>query len=154
MSISASIDITLQSSTQKRKAAFDIIYILTQSGWSFINNNYTSYLPLNDNDEFDWTTEQNIDSEQLRKLFETKEQAHEIVGILMVWNNSEIGGSFLFWPKEISCKTFSVNFNAFRPMVKLNDNHEIIDFKWYLERLLPPLEEAFGIEAFSFEQQK
>jgi hypothetical protein len=154
MSISASLDIILQTSNNEEAHAFDIINILSGAGWSFINNAYISYLPLHDNDEFNWKTEKNIAAKELEKLLISKEKANELVGILMTWANTEIGGDFLFWPKEVSNKTFSVNLNAFRPMVKLNSNYEIIDFQWYLEKLLPPLEEAFGVESFLFEQQR
>lgn len=153
MSIAASIDVKLENFHKKTTPIFEIIDVLINHGWTFNENKYITYLPFGDKDDFDWQTDENIDIAQLKKIFELKEHADEIVGIMMYWKNSEIGGSFLFWPSS-TYETFSLNFNAFRPMINLQDNYEIIDFQWYLKRLLPCLDDAFGVESFSFEQHR
>ena len=153
MSIAASINVKLENFHKKTTPIYEIIDVLINNEWTFNENKYITYLPFGDKDDFDWQTDENIDIAQLKKIFELKEHADEIVGIMMYWKNSEIGGSFLFWPPS-TYETFSLNFNAFRPMINLQNNYEIIDFQWYLKRLLPCLDATFGVESFSFEQHR
>lgn len=153
MSISASIDIYLIKTEDKQYSTYDIIQILIDNGWKHFHNNNVSYQPAGIKEITKWANHP-MSIEKLREIFLQKDAACETNGIMMTWQNTEIGGDFLFWPKEVNYKSFSLNLNPFRPIIKLKNDYEIIDFQWYLERLLPPLHRAFGIEAFSFEQQR
>ena len=151
MSISASIDITLKDLNNTRCLAVEVIQILMNCEWNLHHNGDISYQPIGTKKIVTWE-HRAITFEDLTKILKIKEDAHEINGVIITWKDTDIGGDLLFWPKKISCKTLSLNFNAFRPTIKLQENYEITDFQWYLEKLLPPLNDAFGVEYFSFEQ--
>ena len=152
MSISASIDITLSKFNNRRCSASSITKVLMEHGWNLYHNNNINYQPIGSKEIVPWVYE-SISFESLTKILDTKENLHEINGVMMTWNNTEVGGDFLFWP-EGTPRTFSLNLNAFKPMIQLQEWYEIIDFQWYLEKLLPPLNDEFGVEYFSCKQSK
>ena len=59
--------IVFDLSTYSSKIA-DIIAVLNKSGWCF-SNGYTEYLPLHDNDNFDWQKEA-LSDEDFFRLFQ------------------------------------------------------------------------------------
>lgn len=154
MSITASIDINLKNNNNKLIPSIEIIRVLINNGWTLVHNNYVSYLPLGDKDSYDWQDSQNMNIDDLAVTFYKKERAEETVGIMMTWKDTFIGGDFLFWPSKIAYPTLSINLNADRPLIALTDNYKIIDFQYYLLRLLPPLNDEFCVEGFSFEYQQ
>jgi len=88
----------------------------------------------------------------LKKLCTTKEKVNEIVGVSLYWDHSEIGGDFLFWPRDMTHKNFSIDLHVNSPLIKMDDSYVITDFNWYWERLLPSLDKAFGVFSVSYEQ--
>lgn len=148
MSISASIDVKL---FEKNISLQEIIESLVSAGWNVTKNDYTSFLPLEDNDMFEWQSKKNMSPDELRRLLKDKQIAREIIGLFIIWQKTDIGGSLLFWP-EHNYTSFSMNLSSDRQYIKLNNFCKITDFSWYLEKLLPPLDERFGITSFSCEQ--
>lgn len=152
MSVSASIDIGLSKNHGKQKSAVEIIKELVKFGWNLVHDEYVSYLPIGDKDDFNWQAEKSMRFETLTKIIEAKEQAEEIVGIIMTWKNTDIGGTFLFWPPKDKLDTFSMNININRKTISLSDNYAITDFQWYIPKLLVPLNKVWPVEHFSFQQ--
>ncbi|MBD3231043.1 hypothetical protein GF322_00070 [Candidatus Dependentiae bacterium] len=140
MSVSANIDIHLAT----KKSTIEIIKILTDSGWNIFHNGYIEYLPLGDKDDFDWQTEK-ISIEHLMKILQAKQNANEVIGIIMTWKDTGIGGTFLFWTSE-KYETFSLGIGIERQKIELIDDYEITNFQWYLPKLLLPL----NADYFSF----
>jgi len=153
MAISASIDITLNKINREKISTFNIVKELIDYGWEINHNDVISYQQLGAKDITPWINN-SITIEELQEIMVEKDSRDEINGIMMTWQQTEFGGDFLFWSRETSHTTFSLNFNAFRPMINLQNNYEIIDFQWYLKRLLPCLDASFGVESFSFEQHR
>jgi hypothetical protein len=148
MSVSASIVIALTESIP----AVEIIRKLTIFGWNLTNEyGYVNYLPIGDKDNFDWQAERTMSFEALTKILNAKEQACEIVGVILTWKDTNIGGTFLFQPKK-SLETFSMHISIERQKILLSDGYEITDFQWYLSKLLPPLNEMWTVEYFSLDQ--
>ena len=150
MSISASINIKL---LEKNIPTQKIIETIKNTGWALTQNNYTSYLPFGDNEMFDWQTRKDMPSTELNKLLKAKQDANEIIGLFLTWQKTDIGGSFLFWP-EHSYTGFAINLSSDRQYIKINNTYKITDFNWYLEKLLPYLDEAFGVSSFTCEQDQ
>lgn len=152
MSVDASIKIHLSRVDNMHSETMKIIQALLNSGWTLGRNGHLFYLPLGDRGSYDWQTKL-MNTEEFSVLVKSKETLGETVGIEMIWKTTGIGASFLFWPKDIY-ETFTMNLDAERPLIMLNANYAITDFQWYLEKLLPPLNDAFGVEYFSCEQHR
>ena len=144
MSTLASIDIKLS-----RKKAFpisseSIIKALILSGWNAVNNGKILYLPLGDEDDFDWQ-EKALNQSDIFSIIEQKERNNEIVGVGITWKDTAIGGTLLINP------AFDISFSLTINRKRLFDN--VTDVNWYLERLLPCLEtDLMTVEHFSFSQ--
>ena len=150
MSVTATIDIHLPKTEKKHESAIRITQVLVNFGWTLSHNGYIGYLPLGDKDNFDWL-EEKISIERLTDILKAKEKANEIIGIIMTWKNTGIGGTFLFWPKG-RLHTFSMNIDINRQKIILVDDYEVTDFQWYLPKLLVPLNNVWEVEYFSFDQ--
>ena len=148
MSISATINIHLIKRKIQCTSTLDVIKGLVNSGWSLTHDKYTSYLPLGDKDDFDWQSEENMDFASITRLILAKKASGELVGLILTWKATGIGGVFLFRSDE----SFSMGISINRQKIVLKNNYVITDFQWYLERLLPPLNDAFGVEYFSCDQ--
>ena len=150
MSTTASINIKLYGNNP----IIEIINELTKTGWQLRKDSYASSLPLENNKKFNWQPKHEIGLENLAKILQVKELSNETVDIFMHWQNTNIGGSFVFWNNKDKYATFSFHLNAIRPTIRLSKDYEISDFKWYLERLLPLINNAFGVQYFSCEEHK
>lgn len=145
MSIIANIDVNLNKT---QISSIEVIQILIQKGWSMLHDNYVSYLPLGDKDEADWQAKENMSFEQIATILTAKEAQKEIIGIMLTWQSTNIGCDFLFFPDQQYTK-FSIILDPNRPVIALTNNYLITNFQWYLEKLLPPLDDAFEVLSFS-----
>lgn len=150
MSVYASIDIHLSKIVGKPRSSVEIIQALKDFGWGFSNSKYIAYLPLGDKDEFDWQ-EKEVSFEKVINMFKEKEEAHEIIGVLMTWKDTYIGGEFLFWPDD-RYETFTIHLSSNRQTIILYDDYEITDFQYYLQKILPSLNKIWTVEFFEFRE--
>jgi hypothetical protein len=128
MSVNASIDIKVESA----KGA-ELIEKLFASNWNFNDNGQISYIPLHDTD-FDWIRVDLNTVERVKQELIEKISHNEVLGIIVVWKNSEIGGVFNYFT---SSNELSLMLTINR---KIIDNTNFTDFSWYLERLAPIFE--------------
>ncbi len=148
MSISASIDINLSKYEGKRIPAHEIIAVLVEAGWNLFPNGYLHYLTLGNNNVFDQIAEKDLYWEILLKMITVKELSHETFGIMLTWQNTDIGISFLFPPHKEGYNPFSIRIESNRQIIHLTNTYNITDFYWYLPKLLIPLNDAFYVEGF------
>lgn len=159
MSISASIDL--------RIVTFDLsaaippmktIELLMIHGWNPVNpDGEVNYLPLGDNEMFNWTHSK-ISVASLIKILEEKEHRGELVGVTMTWQNTFIGGQVLLRREKEMLQeetfismSFSLTIN--RKILTNSDNFKITDVNWYLERLLPIFNQGdTRVEYFTYEE--
>lgn len=142
MSNSVSLDIILSS--KDKCFSEDIIQIFIDGGWNPIKNNESTYLPIGDNDMYDWTSNE-ITINELFHIVKVKERANEVIGLELYYLDSEIGCNLLiFSPKEL---TIMISINK----KYINKNIGIIDFNWYAEKIIPCLYEKLNILEYKFE---
>ena len=131
MSHAAGINITISSST---KNILELIEVLVNNGWSVKDHSHISYLPLCDEDAFTW---QHVAIAAWPKIVETlkqKEKNRELIGLVMTWKDTNIGGEFLFFPDgQQLAVSWSVNRKALKHCADFTDH------SWYLTRILTPL---------------
>ncbi len=147
MSVSASIDIMLVNKNKIAVSPVMVIKQLINYGWTLNDNGYTTYLPLDDDDNYNWTQE-SIGEESLMAIISQKELKREVVGLAMTWEHTGIGGAFL---ARID-GSVSVNLTINRKCIELSEN-KFTDVNWYLHKLLFAFDNTeFSIETFSFEE--
>ena len=142
MSRSASIDISLVVKDQRDDAILRLINLLLSSMWKCTDGKFSFYLPVGDIGDFAWQRD-SLSEHELLKIFRKKIALGELIGVAMTWNDTGIGGEFLF-RQDL---TISINLTI---NCKVHQSLDITDFNWYLERLLPVLNTSqFTIESVS-----
>ena len=144
MSVFATIEIQLIEENNINNSILDVINNLIQFGWLVYHGNYVSYLPIGDQDNYHWQDAKNMDFAVLQKIIIEKEVKNEPIGLIMRWQDTEIGGAFLFH----SMYKLSVTLNINRQKISSLQPSDITDFQWYLERIIPALTSSFTIESF------
>lgn len=141
MSISSSIEIALS----KPVARMIILQKLEEFGWSYNDHGKVTFLPVGDVDDFDWQQEC-IPLEDLYKILAKKDDQKELIGVVMTWKDTSIGGTFLI--RENSTIIFSPDIN--RRVLKAESYNKITDINWYMTKLVP----VFGplLEYISYEE--
>ena len=147
MSVEASIDIKLNDYIDYR--IMDIIEALIKGGWTLKNDqNEVSYLPIGDEDNFDWL-EKSITHDELRTIIEEKENSNELVGIKMYWKDTNIGITLLL----VSYKEFSISLSINRKRINVEDARAVTDINWYVQTIIETLkQQKYQIERFTFEE--
>ncbi len=148
MSLDTSINMKLARKGDKKIDVITLLKDLISGGWNIINNNSISYLPIGDDGDYDWQ-ENDMILDDFFNIVRTKEENSEVIGVMLRWKESEIGGSFLIYSNlEI---TFSICIN--RKKIKLGNNEEMTDINWYIERLIILLKSKnYIVESFSYEE--
>lgn len=149
MSVSASIDIKLIQRQTHELFSVRIIEKLLNYGWNFRNEGSVSFLPIGDKDDFNWQND-DISLDSLINILKNKEQAHEIIGIVMIWKDTRVGGEFLI----IENQKISINLSINRKIISDNTtNLRITDVNWYLSKLLPAFnQEGILLDSFCYQE--
>lgn len=141
MSISSSIEIALS----KPVARMIILQKLVEFGWSYNDHGKVTFLPIGDVDDFDWQHEC-IPLEELFKILAEKDNQKELIGVVMTWRDTNIGGTFLV--RENGTIIMSPDIN--RRILNVESYNKITDINWYMTKLVP----VFGplLESISYEE--
>ncbi|GLC81341.1 hypothetical protein [Lacrimispora brassicae] len=142
MSHSVSLNVKLNSNAIR--SCKEIIILLLRFGWNIEKNSKITFLPLNDDDMFDWTSS-NITFDDFIKLVEKKENAKEIVGVELYWQSTDIGGHLLMYNNSDFSFEFNINTKYVEEMIK------IPDFNWYAEKTIPCLNQGGRMMEYKFE---
>ena len=149
MSVQASIEIGLSKYPQDYKSPIELLKILLHGGWTLNDHGGISYLPIGDNDDFDWVIQAQISQNELMQILEEKEQKNERIGIVLTWQETNIGGSFMFE----SSNEISISLTINRKIVCGENSFKMTDGNWYLLRLLPLFHENnIKVCSFTFEE--
>ncbi|MCX7920467.1 MAG: hypothetical protein N3B21_00370 [Clostridia bacterium] len=145
--MSTSIEIKMVNTGDGGVCPIEVIQRLMDYGWTLNDNDKTSYLPLGDEDDFDWQRE-TIDEKLLMSILRQKKQNKETIGIVLTWDGTNIGGEFLLRTDS----SVSVNLNINRKQME-DDNLGITDINWYLVKLLPVFKQGnLQVESFCYEE--
>ncbi len=142
MSYSVSLNVKLDSNNML--CCKEIINLLLKTGWNIQKNSNITFLPLNDDDMFEWTTSETTLYDFI-KLVDEKEYLDEIVGVELYWEDTDIGGHLLMFNN--SDFSFDLNINT----KYIGEKVKIPDFNWYAERIIPYLSQESHIIEYKFE---
>jgi len=143
ISVSASIDISLATQISRMK----ILQQLVELGWSYDDNGRVTYLPIGDNDDFNWQSEC-ISVERLLEILSEKDTRGELIGVVLTWENSNIGGHFLL--RRNGTITISLNIN--RRVINTVSSSKLTDITWYITRIVPVFDQV--LESISYEEHR
>jgi len=139
MSVSASISWTIHKKNDALTQP-EIIKLLLKSGWSINDHDEMSYLPLHDNEMYNWQREP-INEDKLFKILTEKAKLKEPLGVCITWKDTNIGGSLLI----LSDTELSLGININRKTIALCNDTVITDVNWYLSKINPILSYGNGI---------
>lgn len=126
MSSSAFIDINFKK--QFPLNALKALSVIEKTGWRLDDQGKIVYLPFNDNDNFNWTAVTQNNKHLFLEELKKKQNSNEPIGVVLTYENTQIGGNALFLFKENQL-SLSLNINT-----KFLDTG-IADFIWYREKL-------------------
>lgn len=151
MSISASIDIKFVQCENNSISSIAILQKLLQFGWTFSDYGMVSYLPVGDNDDYDWQRE-NISTDSIMKILSIKEQKKENIGVVLTWKDTDIGGQFLLWNDGNLSINLTMNLKRLDGIDEIN-NINITDVSWYFARIIPAfIDKELSVESFSYHE--
>lgn len=142
MSVSATLDIEL---FEGNIDSVEIIECLLRNGWRIEDNGNKVYLPINDDDMFNWQSENIITDYEVIEILRKKNSINEVLGVSLSWLDTNIGGEFLV-RQDLSI-SMSLSNNR-----QLN-SYGVTDFDWYLSKIVPILNKReLNIESIAFFQ--
>jgi hypothetical protein len=136
MSRDGSIKI-ITNSLNKSISYRDLLNQFEVFGWKYGVADYIMYLPLGDDDHFNWISVPKLEIEQVLFSVDQKWIRGELMGIEIAWKETDIGVTILTDPefKELS---FSADINR-KTIEGIKGSLGITDFSWYIERIVPVL---------------
>ena len=108
-----------------------VIEALNKIGWSY-SNKQMEYLPLHDNDSFDWQKEP-LSVEKLFSIISSKQRFGELCGVVLYHHFSDKGITILARDTE----EVVVNININRKTMY----GDFTDVSWYIENIVTKLNE-------------
>ncbi|SHL34168.1 hypothetical protein SAMN02745136_04672 [Anaerocolumna jejuensis DSM 15929] len=142
--MSSSVSLNVKLDSNKLFNCKEVINLLLKFGWNIHKDGKITFLPLKDDDMYDWTTS-NITLGEFIKLVDEKDYAKEIVGVELYWENTDIGGHLLMFNK--SDFSFALNIHT----KYIGEKDKIPDFNWYVERIIPYLNLEYHVMEYEFE---
>ena len=130
MSVSASIDVSFIKNDISNFSATDLIETMLHNNWTIKKDNKICYLPVGD-ELFEWE-ENEISETKLMEIVYQKELKHETIGVILFWENTDVGVSMLIF------QDYQISFNITVNRIKMNDLNcdDITDVNWYLTKII------------------
>lgn len=112
----------------------DVIELFGELGWKYYDlENNIEYLPLGDNDNFDWQKRVISDSE-LKEIINNKQEKSEQIGLNLYYQNSGVGMTLL----AKNTKELVIGLSINRRTVE-NSRDSITDVGWYFKHIIQEL---------------
>lgn len=126
----------------------ETIKLFEKIGWEYRNcNNKIEFLPLGDNDNYNWQ-EKSLSDYEIKDLINKKQKNLEKIGLNLYYQNSCEGICLI----ANNTKQISLYLNIYRRTIE-NDRESITDIGWYIEHIIQALiREKCPIDYFKFEE--
>ncbi|WP_201586081.1 hypothetical protein [Psychrobacter jeotgali] len=142
MSVSASIDISL---SEENIDPVTVFRYLLNHGWRIEDNGNKVFLPLHDDDMFDWQSSTDIEDCEIFNILIRKNNFKETLGVSLSWLDTNVGGEFLIDQDLMISISLSNNRQI--------NSYGMTDFDWYLSKIIPVFKkEKINIESIDFSQ--
>ena len=126
----------------------DVINLFNELGWKYYDlENNIEYLPLGDDDEFDWQ-KKNLSYRELQEIIDNKQDKFERVGLNLYYETSDVGITLV----AKSTKEIIIDLNINRKTVE-NNRESITDIGWYFNNIIEIFcERGCPIDSIKFEE--
>lgn len=126
----------------------DVIKLFNELGWKYYDlENNIEYLPLGDDDDFDWQ-KRALSNSELQQMINNKQDKFERVGINLYYEKSDVGITLL----AKDTKEIIIDLNINRKTVK-NNRESITDVGWYFNNIIQRFcEKGCPIDCIKFEE--
>lgn len=122
---------------------YDIVEFFEKAGWH-IGYDLACYLPVGDDDEFDYKTAA-LSKDELRSIVDRKQSAGEMVGLKLYFEDTDTGITFLADDPTNIILSLDINRKTVLS--------EYTDASWYIENIIARLENCgFIAEAFDYNE--
>ena len=126
----------------------DVINLFNEVRWKYYDaEKNIEYLPLGDNDDFDWQ-KKFLSENELQELINDKQDTFELVALNLYYENSEEGLTLL----AKNTKKIAIDLNINRRTVE-NNRVSITDIGWYFDNIIQKLKKRnCPIDYIKFEE--
>lgn len=111
----------------------DLLFTLWKQGWNFNINGKICFLPFGEEDPFDAVVNDIDNYDFFINQMKNKSAIGEFIMLSMVFEDTEIGGDFMFDSKDF-CLNISLNMNR----IKISKSN-LTDYGWYDLKIVIPL---------------
>lgn len=125
-------DVDLHFSFSRRQSWHDLIRALVEGGWRIDDQGVIRYLI--DPDMFEWTTVGLGEADRVVADLESARISSGSCAVILTWRDTGVGGAFL-----VDSFGEGVTFDPVRNVVNRSDFNTLVDFEWYLARIVPLL---------------
>ena len=109
----------------------DVINLFNEVRWKYYDaEKNIEYLPLGDNDDFDWQ-KKFLSENELQELINDKQDTFELVALNLYYENSEEGLTLL----AKNTKKIAIDLNINRRTVE-NNRESITDIGWWFDNII------------------
>lgn len=131
----------IRLSVQPNRDSLARLEALLRAGWRPDDHGLIRFLPLGDDGDYSWRQAPAGDLAHVMNEVREKEERAETVGIVLTFEDTMIGGEWLFFPGDEVVFTPSLNR-------RVSGNHS--DVGWYLERVLAAFDDGEGLQVESW----
>ena len=135
MSIDAGLHLYIEAN--EKNWPLNILEHLIKCGWVLDDHGSFVYSPIGDVDCSNWQWSDEIPKD-IRETLLPKLLSDKILGVMLTWKKSQIGGSIVIYPSGKII--FSASINR-RTMHK----EQTSDVSWYVSKLLPYIADIKGV---------
>lgn len=100
------------------------------SKWNYLHENQVTFLPINDDDMYDWKIE-TLDRRDINSIINAKQLNNEKIGIVLYFDDTEIGITLLADNTAEILLSLDIN--------RVSIKNKETDMTWYVENLIIPL---------------
>ena len=123
-----------------------LIQNLEREGWTLDVMGKSWFLPVNDKGLFDWQSRE-ISRDRLLEIVTQKEGLMELVGVIMLWQDTHHGCTFLLDPDH----SINIETGRYRRTI---EGVGVTDPSWYLQRLMPAIHRTIRPTKINFNEHR
>lgn len=137
--------ISLNVKFVKTPCISSIINDLILDKWSIFKDENITYLPIDDNEMFNWSSEK-MEYDEFMNLIANKNKEKDIIGVVLYWNKTNIGITLLF--NNSDSKNLSIGIDFDRKYI--DEESKTVDFNWYFSNIMPAIMKSNSIWMYEF----
>lgn len=130
----------------------NLIQLLLDNGWSISNSEgMVAYLPVGDNDSFNWQCV-HMTEEELWRIIGVKTENNELIGLQLYWKSDNPGLDLLVsHSRDDGGDYFDVNIGMDLYRKDIISELSLPNYNWYARHILTHFWKKYHISQYSFQ---